>query len=407
MGRSRDGSALREVASHRFGWCVAAFGVLGLWLATGSYGRLYLLQTWLPIISGFRAPVRYVLFAQWALAVLAALAVARLLRGPSDSRAGRWALFATVAVAAATAWLVPFTPAASPPEVLVARWLGPAVLAASALLMMWAARGARAPLVALVVVTAADQALYGVFGIVAWRDFVTRQQAIGYLDTNSFLQAPPAGRLARGNFPNLYLLAGYRIVDGYVALEPAKQLDYRVPEALRLAQAEFAHEDLFKGTRAPEGRRLDRGWIVLPPPLPRVRLVAEARVSTTPREDIAGLDIDRVALVTHDLALPPGSAGTARVTRELPGDVAVDTNAAAPQLLVVSESFDEGWRVDVDGMPGVVERVNGDFLGAVVPAGSHTATFRFRPPHLMVGRWLSALSGLVAVGLVLRRRLRQ
>ena len=172
---------------------------------------------------------------------------------------------------------------------------------------------------------------------------------------------------------------------------------------MRLAQAEFANEDLFKGSRAPEGQRLDRGWIALPPPVPRARLVAEARVSTTPREDVAGLDIDHVALVTHDLTLSPGPAGTGRITRDAPGDIAVETNAAAPQLLVVSESFDEGWMVDVDGAPGAVERVNGDFLGAVVPAGSHTATFRFRPPHLVVGRWLSLLSGLVAMGLVLRR----
>ena len=58
--------------------CVAAFGVVGLWLATGSYGGLYYLQTWLPLVSQFRAPVRYVLFAQWALAVLATFALAHL-----------------------------------------------------------------------------------------------------------------------------------------------------------------------------------------------------------------------------------------------------------------------------------------------------------------------------------------
>jgi hypothetical protein len=193
-------------------------------------------------------------------------------------------------------------------------------------------------------------------------------------------------------------------VDGYVAIEPAKQLDYRVPKALRLAQAEFAHEDLFNGTGAPEGQRLGRGWIALPPPVPRVRLVAGARVSSTPREDVAGLDVDRVALVTHDLTLSPGPVGTARITRDAPGDIAVETNASGPQLLVVSESFDEGWALDVDGAPGSVERVNGDFLGAVVPAGVRTATFRFQPRHLRVGKWLSALGLLMASVLMVRRR---
>jgi len=140
--------------------------------------------------------------------------------------------------------------------------------------------------------------------------------------------------------------------------------------------------------------------------VPRVRLVAEARVSSTPRADLAGLDIDRVALVTHDLTLSSGSGGTTRITRDAPGDIAVETNAAAPRLLVVSESFDEGWMVDVDGAPGAVERVNGDFLGAVVPAGSHTATFRFQPRHLLVGKWLSALGLLVAFVLMVRPKLR-
>ena len=57
---------------------MAAFGAVGLWLSTGAAGGLYLVQTWVPVISQFRAPVRYTLFAQWALAVLASLALAEL-----------------------------------------------------------------------------------------------------------------------------------------------------------------------------------------------------------------------------------------------------------------------------------------------------------------------------------------
>ena len=64
--------------AERLSLHVAAFGVVGLWLATGSYGGLYYLQTWLPLVGQFRAPVRYVLFAHWAMAVLATFAVAHL-----------------------------------------------------------------------------------------------------------------------------------------------------------------------------------------------------------------------------------------------------------------------------------------------------------------------------------------
>ncbi len=405
-------------ATRRFGWCVAALGAVGLWLATGSHGRLYLVQTWLPVVSGFRAPVRYTLFTQWALAVLASLALARLLllRAPSSDAAGsassngrtaRCALLATVAVAAITAWLVPGAAVLSPGEAVIVRWFGPFVLAVSGGLIVWAARGARVALVLLVVLAAADQALYGLRGVVAWQDFVTRPQAIGYLDTDAFLHAPPEGRLVRGGFPNLYLLAGYRLVDGYVAIEPAKQLDYRRPEALRLAQAEFANQDFFKGRQAPEGRPLERGWLRLPSPLPRARLVAEAQMSVAPRDDLSRVDIARVALVTHDLRLPSGTAGAVRITRDAPGEIRVVTQQPTRQLLVVSESFDEGWTVEVDGAVGAVERVYGDFLGVVVPAGEHAVTFLFRPRRLEVGRWLSLASAVAAIGLVVAHRVRR
>ena len=43
-----------------------------------------------------------------------------------------------------------------------------------------------------------------------------------------------------------------------------------------------------------------------------------------------------------------------------------------------------------------VERVNGDFIGCVVPAGDHDVALEFRPMHLDVGKAIS-LSGLVLV----------
>ena len=75
-----------------------------------------------------------------------------------------------------------------------ATWAGPLLLALSAVLLTLAARGVRVAVVALVLLAAADQALYGLNGVIAWQDFVTRQQAIGFLDTRFVPAARPARR---------------------------------------------------------------------------------------------------------------------------------------------------------------------------------------------------------------------
>jgi hypothetical protein len=386
----------------RFSPQLALFGLVGMWLAIGSYGGLYYLQTWLPLVSQFRAPIRYTLFAQWALAVLAALGVAHLIRRDADGGSDRPAVVTTwlvVALAAATAmWL------SAPGSSLAAIWMGPLVLAAAAGLLTLAVRGLRVAVVALVLLAAVDLAVYGLAGVVTWQDFITRQQVPGYLDTPSFLPRAGEGRLLRGNFPNLYLLANHRILDGYVAIVPSRQLDYHQPNAMRVAQVDYAHADFFKGAAPPDGAESrDRGWFRIPDALPRVRLMTETRVSTNPAADIGRVDVASTALVTHDVRLGTGPPGVARTVADLPGDILLDVDAPTAQLLAVSESFDEGWRATIDDAPASVERVNGDFLGTVVPAGRHDVRFQFRPTHLVVGRFVS-LGALVLAAALLALR---
>jgi hypothetical protein len=330
------------------------------------------------------------------VAVLAALALAQLAREKRDGERGPLtAVWAVVALAALSAFSMQGRGAAQ-----LATWWGPLVLALGATLLTFALRGMRSALIALVLISAADQALYGLGGVIAWQDFVTRQQAIGFLDTNSFLPRPGEGRLLRGNFPDLYLLAGHRLVDGYVALTPSRQLDYHRSNALRVAQVDYVHADFFAGAPAPAGAvAADRGWVRVPGPLPRVRLLTEARVGGAPSADIEAVDVARTALVTHQLQLSGGTAGAARILADDPGNVMVEVDAPSAQLLVLSESFHDGWRVSIDEQTSTVERVNGDFLGVVVPPGPHDVRFQFRPLHLTAGRWLSI--GGLAVALLL------
>jgi uncharacterized membrane protein YfhO len=120
--------------------------------------------------------------------------------------------------------------------------------------------------------------------------------------------------------------------------------------------------------------------------------------------DLSGIDVDTTALVTHPLPLEGGAAGEAMLAVDTPGHIVIDTRSPNRQLLVVSESFDDGWRAMIDEGAVAVERVNGDFMGAVVPAGRHRVTLTFRPLHLVVGRYLSAGGVLIAVGLLFAAR---
>lgn len=390
-----------------FGIWLTGLGGMGLWLATGGHGGLYLIQTWLPIVGQFRAPVRYVVFAQFAAASLAAVALARLLR-PCDAgdTACRRALWAPWGLTAVLVLLTAGMDAGTPREslsrnALLAAWLGPAIFVTGAVLLTLAARGARWALPLLVLCAAVDQAVYGLGGVIAWHDFVAPSRIVSFLGPQGARPPVGAGRIVRGGFPNLYTLDGYHLVDGYVAITPLRQLRYDTLDALRLSAVSHAHKDALPVRLTPDATLLGGEWLAVADTLPRARLVTRARVSHMPAVDIATIDLQAEALVSTALSLDvETSRGSADITRDDPGDIRVRTRTGGRQLLVVSESYDAGWRATVDGSAVPVARANGDFLGCVVPAGRHEVSLTFSPTHLVVGKRLS-LSGLcIAAALV-------
>ena len=410
-----------SAAETRLGLAALAFGLLGLWLAIGAEGGLYLLQTYVPLLDQFRAPARYILFTQLSLAVLAALALARLARpsSPDDPSSGR-GLWAAWCVAAASAfgavWWIRRTglPAAEAGQgVLVVAFgpmlfatLGPMLFVAAAHLLTLAARGARWALVGLVLLAAADQALYGLGGVLAWQDYIARADVpdLFEAETSGLVPRGPA-RIARGGNPNIWVLDGYRAIEGYAAIEPRRILDYRSPQALSVAGVEYVHVDLQRVAELPGAEPLTDSWYRIEAPVARARLVTESRVSEQPSVDLLALDVEHAALTTRALSLSGGPAGTAEIVRDEPGDIQVMTAGAGRQLLVVSEGFDAGWTAVVDGQPTPVERVNGDFIGCVVPTGEHDVAFRFRPAYRVPGLIISLLGALAALLLATGSRL--
>jgi len=388
---------------RRLSGLLLVFGLLMLWLAVGYHGRLYHYHTLLPVVGKFRCPERFHLLTTFCVAVLGALAFARLL---ATARTGRplawWGLFAPWAVAAGSIglalyfWFSGQAPAGTRPHFPGALYTGPAVFVGVAVAITLAARGRRAGIGLLLALLAVD---VGLFCLVTpavkpyWRKAPTFNE---YLAT---IQGPPDQERGRvhdlGLRANALWLHGYRLNCGYIGgMAPLRHLDYRDVSALRVAEVRW-FRDPWTPTPVAGLEGPIAGWWRVPDPLPRARLLSQVQSSANPRDDLKSLDVDHCALLPHAVDLPAAQPGVATIVNDRPGRIAVNVTCPARQLLTVSETYNSGWTVSIDGQAAGVERVNADFIGCLVEGGKHQVEFAFAPPMLRFGRWIS-LAALAA-----------
>jgi len=389
-----------------------ALAALGIVLTLGKYLPIFELTRRLPGFGFFRDPGRYVLIANCALATLAAVAFDDLLQVARKRAGYTWRSLWPLAVVALMAVVVPVGIRAlglAFPETFLRdalsdrRYipLGIVLVGGAAGLVALAARGRRSAVTALALLAMADVGLYD------WNYLGDAPQKDIEAIARSSPLHPPQGAedaTAPGQEGRLSVageeqsdegptMRGTRFTEGYTSLRPRRRLDYHATAALRVAGAAWVNHR----------PRTGHVWEPVPDPLPRARLVTRAQVSADPKGDLAGIDVATTALVDADLGLPGGPAGRARLLSDRPGSITVATDSPTRQLLVVSESFHDGWRVRVDGQPQRPPlRVYGDFLGCVVEAGSHRVEFTFDPGDLRIGTWIStAVAALMGAGAIM------
>jgi prepilin-type N-terminal cleavage/methylation domain-containing protein len=110
-------------------------------------------------------------------------------------------------------------------------------------------------------------------------------------------------------------------------------------------------------------------------------------------------------------SVPPvaGTAGTsvpasARIVMDSTNEVVIDANLPADGFVVLRDSYHPSWTADVDSAGAQIARANGVYRAVHVPAGHHVIRFRFRPRDLAVGLTLSVMTGLLLIGVSVRRR---
>jgi hypothetical protein len=79
--------------------------------------------------------------------------------------------------------------------------------------------------------------------------------------------------------------------------------------------------------------------------------------------------------------------------------VAIQTEAPAPSLVVISQTYYPAWKAYVDGQPVKLWRANYAFQALQVPAGRHQIELRYEDRTLLIGAILSALGLLACAGL--------
>ena len=352
---------------------VTVFAAVGLVLALGRYGGVAALLTHVPVLQSLRAPVRYIVLMQFALAILAAVTIDDLLAIADGTerrrRPARWPpLWIPAALGVATTIalnmrLLPYgrhTSRAQP-----AAPAGVAIVAAVTLLVYLAGRRVRWAVAALVVVTAAD------LGAVGHPVHLPRTAADDRgTDAARSARARRSGGFVRGR-------AGPRTVQRgspRAARIPAhdrvrRALPRDAPSARqRHRPAVVGDAMVFHGrtaSRQPADGGVDAG-------------AAARRAGARRQQEARGSPSIVPGYLVADVDAP--GRQHARVHRTVPRWLVGDRSTACPLPMI---------------------RVEDDFLGCVVDAGVHRVTLRFMPRSFVYGSIVSAIGAALLAGVLI------
>jgi hypothetical protein len=276
----------------------------------------------------------------------------------------------------------------------------------------------------------ADSAAYRVFTLGAEQTHINAyQRAAGwegsltpFVDQREFLQ------------PSLNVLFGFSTPNGYAQLTPACVVE---------VWGDQNGPGLFTALSRPAG-----GYFVVRPPFKKllslhnvktiisplpiigeqfvpVGIVGQARLYNNPdvfpkafvvgSYRIAGGEAQSLSMIAAPEYRPSAEAvlfenpgivphdqvdASARIVSYRTDDVTIEARASAPGILVLSDTWYPGWKAEIDGSPAAVLRANHTMRAVVVPEGTHTVRFLFRPASVTLGFFLT-IAGIAAMALMM------
>jgi hypothetical protein len=106
--------------------------------------------------------------------------------------------------------------------------------------------------------------------------------------------------------------------------------------------------------------------------------------------DVAVL-AERPMLDIEDLHEP----GAVRIVKDSFGEVEIDVNARVNCILLLNDTYNEGWGVSVDGSPARLIRGNYAFRAVEIPVGNHRVRFSYRQRGINSGMAIMSISLVV------------
>lgn len=141
-----------------------------------------------------------------------------------------------------------------------------------------------------------------------------------------------------------------------------------------------------------------------PHALPRAYVTYRARRAPPPRELLSlmareGFDplVESWVEAEADLERAPNApprGAAAVIVRDDPQVVEVQATLAAPGLVVLADTYAQGWRATVDGKPAPLLATNHLFRGVPTPAGVHLVRFEYRSRAFEIGAAVTLASAL-------------
>lgn len=390
-----------------------SLGIVALLLGFGAYVNLHRLLNWVPVVSKFKGPCRYLVLFFFVVAALSAFALDDLLRICARPRQQERRFFLFLAVPVLASWLFAlaaysiqrhpegylYTYLQGDLSLSPLLWWGPVAMTLCAVLVAVALRGFRFALPLLVMLAACDQMLYGLHFLHWWNTPTTIERFTARFRTPD---DAPEQRLFSSTMTqrNAWALGGRSLANGLAGILPRRQLVFTDEAALRAAGVAYKEKAKARYFTTDDAVPEPDRWIPVPNPVPRVYLVSKVLVSANPSEDIDRIDLSTTVLTEHEVALAEGT-GEARLQEERNGYARIQVNVDTPQLLVFDESYHPGWKAltfagaeeSLSGEPVEILRVNGDFMGVVVEPGVREVQFGFDPASYRIGVWVS-LAGI-------------
>ena len=144
-------------------------------------------------------------------------------------------------------------------------------------------------------------------------------------------------------------------------------------------------------------------WGRAPPPLARMHY--DVDVVPSPEDRLARLEggyrLGERAMVEEPVGTlrRPAEPPTVEVVERGRTRVRVSAETAADGLLVLADPWHPQWRVEVDGRPAELLRVDHTFRGVRIPAGRHEVVFTYQDRALWLGAAVALATCLALAGL--------